>query len=137
MDRRTVLTALGALAAPGWAAAQEYPPKKSVTMVVGFAPGGAADSSARLLAKKLGEFVGQNVVVDNKAGAGGNIAHQLVATGPADGSTILFGSVGPLTIAPHMMKLPYDPFRDLAPLSGGVHFPNVLVVSAQSGIRHL
>jgi tripartite-type tricarboxylate transporter receptor subunit TctC len=137
MDRRTVLTALGALAAPGWAAAQEYPPKKSVTMVVGFAPGGAADSSARLLAKKLGELVGQNVVVDNKAGAGGNIAHQLVAAGPADGSTILFGSVGPLTIAPHMMKLPYDPFRDLAPLSGGVHFPNVLVVSAQSGIRNL
>jgi tripartite-type tricarboxylate transporter receptor subunit TctC len=137
MDRRTVLTALGALAAPGWAAAQDYPPKKSVTMVVGFAPGGAADSSARLLAKKLGEFVGQNVVVDNKAGAGGNIAHQLVAAGPADGSTILFGSVGPLTIAPHMMKLPYDPFRDLAPLSGGVHFPNVLVVSAQSGIRTL
>lgn len=137
MDRRTVLAALGALTAPGWAVAQDFPPKKSVTMVVGFAAGGAADGAARLLAKKLGEQVGQSVVVDNKAGAGGNIAHQLVATGPADGSTILLGSIGPLTIAPHMMKVPYDPFRDLAPLSGGVHFPNVLVVNAQSGPKTL
>jgi tripartite-type tricarboxylate transporter receptor subunit TctC len=77
------------------------------------------------------------VVVDNKAGAGGNIAHQLVANGPTDGSMLLLGSIGPLTIAPHMMKLPYDPFKDLAPVSGGVHFPNVLVVNANSGIRTL
>ena len=136
MDRRTVLAALGALGSR-WAVAQEFPPRKSVTMVVGFAAGGAADASARLIAKKLGEQVGQSVVVDNKAGAGGNIAHQLVATGPADGATILLGSIGPLTIAPHMMKVPYDPFRDLAPLSGGVHFPNVLVVNAQSGLKTL
>jgi tripartite-type tricarboxylate transporter receptor subunit TctC len=60
-----------------------------------------------------------------------------VANGPADGSLLLLGSVGPLTIAPHLGKLPYDPFKDLAPLSGGVHFPNVLVVSSQSGIRTL
>ena len=136
MDRRTVLAALGALGSR-WAVAQEFPPRKSVTMVVGFAAGGAADASARLIAKKLGEQVGQSVVVDNKAGAGGNIAHQFVANGPADGATILLGSIGPLTIAPHMMKVPYDPFRDLAPLSGGVHFPNVLVVNAQSGLKTL
>jgi tripartite-type tricarboxylate transporter receptor subunit TctC len=108
-----------------------------VSMVVGFAPGGAADAAARLIAKKLSENVGQTIVVDNKAGAGGNIAHQLTANGPADGSMLLFGSIGPLTIAPHMMKLPYDPFKDLAPLSGGVHFPNVLVVNANSGIKSL
>jgi tripartite-type tricarboxylate transporter receptor subunit TctC len=123
------------LASSGWA--QDFPPKKPVTMVVGFAPGGAADAAARLMAKKLGENIGQTVIVENKAGAGGNIAHQQVANGPADGSMILLGSIGPLTIAPHMMKLAYDPFKDLAPLSGGVYFPNALVVNANSGIRNL
>src|SRR4051812_13474403 len=134
--RRAVLLAGGASLLPHWAGAQELP-KKAMTMVVGFAPGGAADAAARLIAKKLGDNIGESVVVDNKAGAGGNIAHQLVANGPADGSMILLGSVGPLTIAPHMMKLPYDPFKDLAPLSGGVHFPNVLVVNASGNIKSL
>ena len=115
--------------------AQEFPPKKTITLVVGFAAGGAADSSARIIAKKLGENIGANVVVDNRGGAGGNIAHQYVATGPTDGSTILYGSVGPLTIAPHMMKLPYDPFKDLAPITMAVNFPNVLVVNSGTGIK--
>ncbi|MEJ8837175.1 Bug family tripartite tricarboxylate transporter substrate binding protein [Ramlibacter sp. AN1133] len=140
MNKRHLLrSALGlaAMAVAGIGQAQDFPPKKAVTMVVGFAPGGAADAAARLIAKKLGENIGQSVVVDNKAGAGGNIAHQLVANGPADGSTILLGSIGPLTIAPHMMKVGYDPFKDLAPLSGGVNFPNVLVVNANSGIKSL
>ena len=117
------------------ALAQEFPPKKTVSMVVGFAAGGAADTAARIIAKKLGDNIGANVVVDNKGGAGGNIAHQFAANGPTDGSTILFGSVGPLTIAPHMMKLPYDPFKDLAPISMGVNFPNVLVVNSGTGIK--
>jgi len=117
------------------ATAQEFPPKKTISMVVGFAAGGAADTAARIIAKKLGENIGANVVVDNKGGAGGNIAHQFAATGPTDGSTILFGSVGPLTIAPHMMKLPYDPFKDLSPITMGVNFPNVLVVNSGTGIK--
>jgi tripartite-type tricarboxylate transporter receptor subunit TctC len=140
MNKRHLLRSvlgLAVMALAGASQAQDFPPKKAVTMVVGFAPGGAADAAARLIAKKLGENIGQSVVVDNKAGAGGNIAHQLVANGPADGSMILLGSIGPLTIAPHMMKVGYDPFKDLAPLSGGVHFPNVLVVNANSGIRTL
>jgi tripartite-type tricarboxylate transporter receptor subunit TctC len=86
-----------------------------VTLVVGFAAGGAADAAARLIAKKLGENIGQTVVVDNKGGAGGNIAHRPGGQGAADGSVLLFGSIGPLTIAPHLMKLGYDPFKDLAP----------------------
>jgi tripartite-type tricarboxylate transporter receptor subunit TctC len=137
--RHLLRLAVAALAASlaGSGFAQDFPPKKAVTMVVGFAPGGAADAAARLMAKKLGENIGQTVVVDNKAGAGGNIAHQLVANGPTDGSMILLGSIGPLTIAPHMMKVGYDPFKDLAPLSGGVHFPNVLVVNAGAGIKSL
>ncbi|MEO7391339.1 MAG: tripartite tricarboxylate transporter substrate binding protein [Ramlibacter sp.] len=140
--KKFYLLRLATLALPGLllgtaAPAQDFPPKKAVTLVVGFAPGGAADAAARLIAKKLGENIGQTVIVDNKAGAGGNIAHQQVAAGPADGSMILLGSIGPLTIAPHMMKVPYDPFKDLAPLSGGVHFPSVLVVSAASGLKSL
>jgi tripartite-type tricarboxylate transporter receptor subunit TctC len=115
--------------------AQEFPPKKTITMVVGFAAGGAADTAARIIAKKLGENIGASVVIDNRGGAGGNIAHQFAANGPTDGSTILFGSVGPLTIAPHLMKLPYDPVKDLSPITMGVNFPNVLVVHAGTGIK--
>ena len=116
---------------------QDFPPKKPVTLVVGFTAGGAADAAARLIAKKLGENIGQSVVVDNKGGAGGNIAHQQVAGAVADGSVLLFGSVGPLTIAPHLMKLSYDPFKDLAAISGGVYFPNVLVVHKGVGVKTL
>ncbi|MES2978765.1 MAG: tripartite tricarboxylate transporter substrate binding protein [Pseudomonadota bacterium] len=136
LRRALALAALPLLFA-GQAQAQDFPPKKPVTMVVGFAAGGAADAAARLIAKKLGENIGQNVIVENRAGAGGNIAHQQVANGPADGSMLLFGSIGPLTIAPHVMKVPYDPFKDLAAVSGGVNFPNVLVVHQGLGVKTL
>jgi tripartite-type tricarboxylate transporter receptor subunit TctC len=121
----------------GTVIAQEFPPKKTVTMVVGFAAGGSADTAARVIAKKLGENIGQAVVVDNKPGAGGNIAHAAVANGPVDGSMILLGSIGPLTIAPHMMKISYDPFKDLAPLTMGLMFPNILVVPPSLGVKNL
>ena len=136
MNKRKLLhfgaLAAATLLAPGLAQAQEFPPRKSVTIVVGFAAGGAADASARLIGKKLGENLGITVVIDNRPGAGGNIAHQFVANqAPTDGSVLLFGSVGPLTIAPHLMKLPYDPVKDLAPITMGVNFPNILVVNAE------
>ena len=117
------------------AGAQEFPVRKTLTIIVGFAAGGAADTGARVIAKKLADNLKQAVVIDNRPGAGGNIAHQLAANGPADGSVVLFGSVGPLAIAPHLMKLPYDPVRDLAPITMGVNFPNVLVVHSGTGIR--
>ena len=141
MNKRNFLhaSALAAslLALAASAQAQDFPPKKPVSLLVGFAASGAADAAARLIAKKLGENIGQSVVVENKGGAGGNIAHQQVANAAADGSVLLFGSVGPLTIAPHLMKLPYDPFKDLAPISGGVNFPNVLVVHKGAGVKTL
>ena len=96
---------------------------------MGFAPGGGTDTAARIVAKKLTENIGQSVVVENKAGAGGNIAAQQIATAPPDGYTIHLTSVGPMTVAPHMVKnLPYDPKRDIAPITMGVIFPNVIVV---------
>ena len=88
-----------ALCSPG--VAQDIP-RKNITLVVGFAAGGAADGAARVLAKKPGEQLGLTVVVDNRAGAGGNIAHQVVARAEPDGSTVLLGSVGPLSIAQHL-----------------------------------
>lgn len=141
MNKRQLLRATflcaAALCLASRVPAQDFPPKKTVTLVVGFAAGGAADAAARLIAKKLGEDLGQTVVVENRAGAGGNIAHQQVANGPADGTMLLFGSIGPLTIAPHVMKVSYDPFKDLAAVSGGVNFPNVLVVRKGLGVKSL
>jgi len=141
MNKRQLIRSAGALTClvltGGAASAQDFPPRKPVTLVVGFAAGGAADGAARIIAKKLGENIGQTVVVDNKGGAGGNIAHQFTAKGPADGSLLLLGSIGPLTIAPHLMKVGYEPFKDLAPVSGGVNFPNVLVVHKGVGVKTL
>jgi tripartite-type tricarboxylate transporter receptor subunit TctC len=139
MNRRLVMAgAMWALfgCIVGSTSAQELP-KKTITLVVGFAPGGAADAAARIIAKKLQDNLGQPVIVENKPGAGGNIAHKFVASAPTDGSVILLGSVGPLTIAPHFMSVGYDPQRDLAPLTMGVMFPNVLVVHVDVGVKTL
>jgi len=129
MKRFAALAA--ALAFAGTALAQSDFPSRQMTILVGFAPGGATDTAARIIAKKLSENLGQPVVVENKPGAGGNIVHHQMATANPDGYTILLGSVGPLSVAPHLVaKLPYDPLKDLAPLTMAVNFPNVLVVHA-------
>jgi tripartite-type tricarboxylate transporter receptor subunit TctC len=118
-----------ATALAGSAAAQAPYPSRPITMVVGFAPGGGTDTASRIIAKKLGENLGQSVLVENKAGAGGNIATDYVVKAPADGYTILLASVGAMAITPHLLpKPPYDPLRDLAPITMAVVFPNVLVV---------
>jgi tripartite-type tricarboxylate transporter receptor subunit TctC len=119
---------IAALLFAGAASAQNFP-TRTVTLTVGFAPGGGTDTAARIVAKKLTDNIGQSVVVENKAGAGGNIAAHHVATAPPDGYTIHLSSIGPLTVAPTMQKdLPYNVKRDLAPLTMGMIFPNVFVV---------
>jgi len=127
---------LALLLAAAGASAQELP-QKTITLVVGFVAGGGADTAARIIAKKVSENLKQSVVIDNRAGAGGNLVHQYVATATPDGATILLGSVGPLAVAPHMMKVGYDPLKDLAPLTMGVTFPNVLVVHSGLGVKSL
>jgi tripartite-type tricarboxylate transporter receptor subunit TctC len=125
--KRIVSGALGCIVAAS-VFAQDYP-SRPISMVIGFAPGGGTDTASRIIAKKLGENLGQSVLVENKPGAGGNIATDHVAKAAPDGYTILLGSVGSLTVAPHIVKkLPYDPRRDLAPITMAVVFPNVLVV---------
>ena len=134
---RMLSLAFGLLAA-GAATAQAPFPGRAVTMVVGFAPGGGTDTASRIIAKKLAENLGQSVSVENKPGAGGNIATDLVARAVPDGSTLLLASVGSLTVAPHIVaKLPYDPFRDLAPITMAVVFPNVLVIHPSLGVSTL
>ena len=123
------LAAGAALAFAAHAAAQSGFPTRPVTLTVGFAAGGGTDTAARIIAKKLGENIGQPVIVENKAGAGGNVAAQHVATAPPDGYTIHLTSVGPMSVAPAMQKsLPYDVKRDIAPLTMGVMFPNVIAI---------
>jgi tripartite-type tricarboxylate transporter receptor subunit TctC len=108
--------------------AQAYP-ARPITSVVGFAPGGGTDTVSRIIGKTLGEQLGQQVLTENKAGAGGNIATDHVAKAAPDGYTILLGNVGSLAVAPHLVStLPYDPLRDLAPITMAVVFPNLIVV---------
>ena len=106
-----------ATAQPASAQPGDFPVRKNLTILVGFAAGGAADVAARIIARRVTELTGQSVAVENKPGAGGNIATQMLVSGPADGSVIMLGTVGPLAIAPHLGKLGYDPLKDIAPLT--------------------
>lgn len=104
-------------------------PTKPLTLVVPFPAGGPTDAMARVLALKLGERLGQQVVVDNRAGAGGGIAAEQVARAPADGHTLFFGTTGTMAINPSLYtKLRYDPIKDFAPVSLMATTMNVLVV---------
>ena len=111
------------------AAAAEAYPAKPVRFVVAFPPGGGTDIIARSIAQKLTERLAQQVVVDNRPGAGGNIGTDIVAKSAPDGHTLLMGSAGPLAINASLFgKMPFDPIRDLAPVTLAASTPNVLVV---------
>ncbi len=126
---KRLLVAAAALAVAADALAQAAFPTRPVTLIVGFAPGGGTDIAARIVAKQLATELGQQVVVENRAGAGGNIATGAVARAVPDGHLISLATISSLTVQPHLnSKLPYDPRRDLAPLTMGVAFANVLVV---------
>ncbi len=98
------------------ASAGDYP-ERPLRLVVPFAPGGGNDFLARTAGRKLGELLGQPLVIDNRAGAGGTIATNLVANATPDGYTLLLGFIGPLAISPSLGKVPYDPVRDFAAVS--------------------
>jgi tripartite-type tricarboxylate transporter receptor subunit TctC len=113
-------------------------PKKPVRLIVGFAPGGGADSAARLIAPKLAEKLGQSVVIDNRPGAGGNLASELLTKTDPDGYTIMLTTVGSLAINPHMPGgTSFNPLADFSMVSQGVTFSNILVVKADSKINNL
>ena len=139
MSRATaaVLAAVLGCALSGMAHAQAEFPSRPLTYVVPYPPGGAADVFARQLAQKLAERLGKPVVVENRPGANGNIGSEAVAKGPADGHTLLLGTASTLTINPHLYgrQMPYDPLRDLAPVSGTHEMANVLVVNVATPYR--
>ena len=123
-----MLAALMLALAGTCAQAQGAYPNKPVKLVLGFPPGSAADVVARLLAPRLGENLGQPVVVENRPGAGSNIAGEAVARSPADGYTLLLGSVANAINATLSRNLSFDFARDFAPVSGVATLPNLLVV---------
>ncbi len=103
-------------------------PQKPLRFIVTFAPGGGTDIFARAIAVKFTEAWGQPVIVDNRAGGNGNIGADIVARAPADGYTLLLTTNATIVINPHLSKLPYDPVRDLAPVSLVATLPFVLLV---------
>ena len=110
------------------ALAADYP-DRPIRMLVGFAPGGGTDATARAIAPKMTELLGQQVIVDNRPGATGNIATDIVSKSNPDGYTILMGTIAALSINPHLYdKLPFDPLKDLLPVTRAVDSTNVLVV---------
>lgn len=125
-----------AMAAPA-AQAQDYP-TRPITWVVGFAPGGISDQGTRFIAKVFAEKLGQQVVVDNKAGAGGLIAAEHVAKANPDGYTILYGSNGPFgSFKSLYKKLPFDPVTSFTYIHGFGSSPLILVVPANSPFKTL
>jgi tripartite-type tricarboxylate transporter receptor subunit TctC len=133
LSRRHLL-ALGAAALPGlsWAAWPDRP----LRLVVPYAAGGGADNAARIVAQRLGELLGQSVVIENKPGAGGVIGADAVAKSTPDGYTALFDASAHV-VNPALRKLPYDPAKDFIPVSLIVTAPQILVVSPQSSFKTL
>ncbi len=128
--RQLIATALLACAPVAWA--QSAWPNKPVRIVVPFAPGGTTDILARAIAPDLSRAFGQPFVVENKAGAGGNVGADLVAKSPNDGYTIFMGTVGTHGINKALYsKLPYDPQKDFAPITLVAGVPNVMVMNAE------
>ena len=121
----------GALAlalATGAAAAQTWP-AKPVRIMVGASPGGGTDIIARLLGEKLAEAFNQQFVIENRPGASNTIAADVTARAAADGTTLLLATNTAQAIAPHLLKLGYDPLKDLAPVSLIIVVPNVIVMN--------
>jgi tripartite-type tricarboxylate transporter receptor subunit TctC len=137
MLRRSVLALLAAFALAAPALAQDFP-SRPVKLVVPFGPGTTTDIIARVFAEALAKPLGQVVVVENKAGAGGNIGADFVAKAPPDGYTIVMGTVGTHAINPGLYrKMPYDALKDFAPIGFAGYTPTLLVVAANSPLKSL
>ncbi len=124
-----ILVAIACIAASAPVLSQNSYPTKPIRLVVPFVPGGSTDLIARIMGQKLDEALGQQVVVENRAGAGGNIGVEYVAKSAPDGYTLIFGHIGTFGFGPSLyQKLPYDPVKDFAPITLFAMVPNMLVV---------
>lgn len=137
MSTRIVIALAAAFIAALPAAAQNYP-SRPVRFIVPFAPGGNTDVQGRLIAQKLTEKWNQQVVVDNRAGAGGTLGVEMLAKAPADGYTIALASFGNILVGPSLFpKLPYDPMKDLAPVVLVSQPPGLLVVNPALPVKNV
>jgi tripartite-type tricarboxylate transporter receptor subunit TctC len=119
------------------ATAQDYP-RKPVRLIVPFAPGGGNDAVARTIAQQMSASLGQQIVIDNRSGAGGVVGAELAAKAPPDGYTLFLGGVGSLAVNPNLhARLPYDPLKDFAPITLIASAPSVLVVHPSVPARTL
>jgi len=126
-----------ALASASAASADDYP-SHPIRLVVPYAAGGGADSVARVIAKRVGETIGQPIVIENRGGAGSIIGTELVKQSAPDGYTLLLGQSGPISINPAVYKsLPYDPLKDFAPVTMTTSYPYIMVVSPALGVKTL
>lgn len=133
--KRQILAVLLAIIS-GAVLAQDYP-ARPIRFVVSYPPGGGVDLMGRLVANALSPRIGQPVVVENRAGAGGAVGTGAVAKAAPDGYTVLVGSNAAITQAPHLSRHPYDPFKDLAPLVKGVNVPTTVLVAANSPFKSM
>ena len=137
MKRLSVLFSVLCLLVAGSAGAQPYP-NKPVRIVAPFPPGGVADVLARAIQPGLQEALGQQVIIDNKPGAGGNIGAEIVAKADPDGYTLLLASAGILTINEFLYsKMPFDPAKAFAPITIVGDMPNIVVVNPKTGLKTL
>lgn len=135
-----VVSALGAAVAAGLAPAamaQAAYPDKPLRIMVGASPGGGTDILARLLAEKMGPALKQTIVIENRPGASNTIAAELTAKAAPDGTTLLLATNTGQAVAPHLLKLKFDPLKDLQPIGLVAVVPNVLVVGANSPYKNV
>ncbi len=138
MYRRSLLGTLAALPFIRPARAQRWSPDRPIKVVVPFAAGGSTDVTARLVSQAVSERLGQPMVIENRPGAGGNIAAEYVVRSAPDGYTIFMASSGIIGANPAMyQRLPFDPVRDLAPISQIAFVPNLLVVNPEVRAQNL
>jgi len=133
---KTVVAAFATLTAFS-AVAQDAWPNKPITLVVPYAPGGYTDTVGRITARYLEQALGVNVLVDNRAGAGGIVGTQVVARAPADGYTLCMCSAGAISIAPLAQKTGYDPLKDLAPISIVSTIPQTVIVNNNLPVKSM
>ncbi|MDQ0141235.1 tripartite-type tricarboxylate transporter receptor subunit TctC [Cupriavidus necator] len=135
LRRLALVVAVGCLPSAQAASAADYP-ARPIRLVVPFTPGGTTDILARVLGARLGEVLGQSVVVENRPGAGGNVGAEAVARAAPDGYTLLMGTLGTQVTNQYLYaRMPYDAAKDFAPVTLVANSPNVLLTNAAQPVR--
>jgi tripartite-type tricarboxylate transporter receptor subunit TctC len=135
MQKFALLLALALAGGVTTVQAQDYP-TRPIRLIVPFAAGGAADATARIIGKRVGDALGQTFVIENRGGGNGGIGTEIVKSADPDGYTLLLGQSGPISINPGIYpKLAYDPEKDLAPICMTTSYPYLLVVNPSLGVK--